>query len=164
MKVFVPLLTLRRQIRAMKKIYLFFLVLLCAGWSEAQYRYAGKVLGFGTQYRKYPESWCASQALGAPNVYPRYDDIDGAWTVRNYGKKRDTLILGFENNSPIDSILIWETCGAGIIDTVYVKNPGNGQWVRVFGRKGQNYPSAGDTLARILRIGFHKITCGVNGL
>lgn len=138
----------------MKKIYLIALLAFLSGAVKAQYRFAGKVIGFGTEYNSYPESWSAAQALGAPNVYPQYGDIDGAWTVADYGEQRDTLILGFDNNSPIDSIIIWETCGAGIIDTVYVKNPTNGQWVRVFARKGKNYPSDADTMARILRIGF----------
>lgn len=146
----------------MKRIYLIALLAFIASAAQAQYRFAGRVIGFGTQYNAYPESWSAMQALGVPNVYPQYGDIDGAWTVADYGEQRDTLILGFDNNSPIDSIIIWETCGAGIIDTVYVKNPNTGAWVRVFGRKGQNYPSAADTMARILRIGFPMTGFPVN--
>jgi len=129
-------------------------ILSLSGLANAQYRYAGKVLGFKTQYRPYPESWCAAQALGKPNVYPQYDDISGAWTVKNFGKTRDSLVLGFENNSPIDSVLIWETSGAGIIDSVYIQNQATGKWNLVFGRKGKNPPSKADTLANILRIGF----------
>lgn len=140
------------------------LVALFVGSVSAQYRYAGKVLGFSREYNPYPESWSAAQSLGAPNVFPQYDDIDGAWTAEDYGDQRDTLILGFDNNSPIDSILIWETSGAGIIDSVYVLNPNTSQWVLVFSRKGQNYPSAGDTLAHILRIGFPMTSFNVNAV
>lgn len=146
------------------KITIVCLMAMFLGSATAQYRYAGKVLGFSREYNPYPRSWCAAQALGAPNVYPQYDDIDGAWTAEDYGDQRDTLILGFDNNSPIDSILIWETSGAGIIDSVYVLNPNTNQWVLVFGRKGQNYPKAGDTLAHILRIGFPMTSFNVNAV
>ncbi len=143
---------------------LFFLVLFAAGMSNAQYRYAGKVLHVSREYDPYPESWCAAQILGAPNVYPQYDDIAGAWVGRHYGDQRDTIDVGFDNNSPIDSIIIWETCGAGIADSVFIKNPNTNKWVLVFSRKGQNYPSAADTMARILRIGFPMTAYNVNAV
>lgn len=141
---------------------LFFLLLFTAGMSNAQYRYAGKVLHVSREYDPYPESWCAAHILGAPNVYPQYDDIAGAWVATNYGKQRDTIDVGFDNNSPIDSILIWETCGAGIADSVFIKNPNTNKWVLVFSRKGQNYPEEADTMARILRIGFPMTVYNVN--
>jgi hypothetical protein len=140
--------------------FVFFLSSFMA--AQAQYRFAGRVLGFSREYNTYPNSWCAAQILGAPNVYPQYEDIGGAWTPEDYGDQRDTIILGFYNNSPIDSVLIWETCGKGVVDSVYLKNPTTGEWVFVWGRMGKGLPSEDDTAVNILRIGFPKTAFNVS--
>jgi hypothetical protein len=121
-------------------------------------RYAGSVTGFSRQYNPAPEAWSAIQVLGSPNVYPEYGDIDGAWTPENYGDQRDYIEVAFDNDGPIDSILVWETDSPGFIDTVYVKNPSNGQWVMVYSTTA----SAAPLVSRILRIGFPTTSFNVN--
>lgn len=146
----------------MKKNLLLTLFFVFAGTTFSQLRYAGRVTGFSREYRSYPESWCATQILGAPNVYPQYDDINGAWTPKRYGDQRDWISVGFDNNSPIDSIIIWETSSAGMVDSVYVKNPNTSKWDLIFSRKPNQIPNSADTIARILRIGFPKTSYNVN--
>ena len=99
---------------------------------HAQYRYAGKVTGFGTQSGIYPESWSANQILRKPNVYPKYGYIEGLWITKNYNAKRDWISVGFKNSSPIDSIYLWESYYAGFVDSVFIKNTNTNQWQLVF--------------------------------
>lgn len=146
----------------MKNYILIPVLCLMAISAQAQYRYAGRVTGVSREYNPYPESWCAAQILGAPNVYPQYDDIDGAWVAEDYGDQRDWISVGFDNNSPIDSIIIWETSAAGYVDSVFVKNPGTNKWNLVFSRKPGQIPKTADTMARILRIGFPMTSFNVN--
>lgn len=139
----------------MKKLFFTLLFgFIAMSQLQAQYVYGKNVTGFSRQYDVYPNEWCAQEILGKPNVYPQYDDIGGAWTMTHYGDQRDWISVSFDNDSPADSVLVWETSSAGILDSVFIKNSTTGNWQLVFSRKGQNYPEAADTMARILRIGF----------
>ncbi|MEY3443224.1 MAG: hypothetical protein RLZZ519_1505 [Bacteroidota bacterium] len=89
---------------------------------------------------------------------PDYGDLGGAWTPSNFGDQRDWVALEFDNNGPIDSILIWETYNPGYIDTVYVQNPNTGSWVNVYTHTAAMLPD----VSRILRIGFPTTSFNVN--
>lgn len=91
-----------------------------------QVRYASSVIAFSSEYNS--TSWSASQLLGQPNVYPNYGDIAGAWASTTQDGQREFLVLGFSDPGPIQSIAIYETYNPGAVDTIYVKNPGTGQW------------------------------------
>jgi hypothetical protein len=124
----------------------------------AQKNFANRVIDVSREYDHFPEAWCSSQMLGQPNVYPKWGDEYEAWASYDYGDERDTVILGFDNNGPIDSIFIWETYTAGYIDSVWVKNPGTMQWDLVYWTTPANY---GDS-SRILAIGFPMTAYNVN--
>lgn len=133
-----------------KKLLLLSLVLTGIFQLHAQKRFANKIIDVSREYNSYPGSWCASQILGSPNVYPNFGDIAEAWTPENYGDQRDTLILSFKNNGPIDSIFVYETDTPGFIDSVWVKNPGTELWDLVY----TAVPATAGSVARILAIGF----------
>ena len=124
--------------------YLFFcLFLLTCIHSNAQINFADKVLDVSREYDPYPEDWCAAQILGDPNVYPNYGYIESAWTSPNFGDQQDTIDLWFDNYGPIDSIAIYQTYGIGLVDKVWVKNPGTTNWDLVY--TGTPAPSTSDT-------------------
>ena len=93
---------------------------------SGQVRYASSVIGFSTEYNT--TTWSAGQALGAPNVYPNHGDIAGAWASATQDGQREFLVLGFSDPAPVQSIALYETYNPGAVDTIYVKNPGTGQW------------------------------------
>ena len=61
--------------------------------------------------------------LGAPDVYPSYGDNVNAWAPFARMFSREFIELGFNNNTPINLIEIYETYTPGAIDTVSVWNP-----------------------------------------
>jgi len=134
----------------MKKILLtasFFSAMLITSTISAQIiNYADSVVDFSSEYD--PLDWSAQQALGIPDVYPMYGDIEEAWAPEDY-EYREFIELYFEDAIPIDSIYIYETYTSGSVDTVYVKDPGTGNWNVVY----QGAPADLD-IARIFRVGF----------
>jgi len=142
----------------MKKILLtasFFSAMLITSTISAQIiNYADSVVDFSSEYDT-PE-WSAQQALGVPDVYPMYGDIYEAWSPEDY-EYREFIELYFENAISIDSIYIYETYTSGSVDTVYVKDPGTGNWDVVY----QGAP-ADLGIARIFRIGFPMTTYNVS--
>jgi hypothetical protein len=108
------------------------LLVIASNQTFGQVNWADKILETSREYDIYPNSWCAAQVLGEPNVYPSYGDIDEAWTPENYGDQRDTLILWFDNVGPIDSIAIYQTNEPGVIDSVWVKNPSTSNWDLIY--------------------------------
>jgi hypothetical protein len=108
------------------------LLVVVSNQAFSQLNWADKVLEVSREYDVYPYGWCASQVLGEPNVYPDYGDIDDAWTPEDYGDERDALVLWFDNNGPIDSIAIYQTNEPGLVDSVWVKNPGTSIWDLVY--------------------------------
>ncbi|MBP6722339.1 MAG: T9SS type A sorting domain-containing protein [Bacteroidia bacterium] len=137
---------------------LVLMALFAANSLSAQLRFAGRVHAVSREYHHYPDQWAAYQMLGMPDVYPTYDDAGGAWTPSSYGDQRDWVELDFDNAGPVDSILIWETYTPGYIDTVYVQNAGNGNWLPVY----THFPSAAPQVSRILRIGFQMTNFNVS--
>ena len=93
-------------------------------------QWVSHIIGFSSQYTSGP--WSANQIIGAPNTFPTYNDVATAWTVSSPGSTREWLELGYAVAQPIDHIDIYQTYTPGNIDTVYVKNPGTGNWDVVY--------------------------------
>jgi len=74
------------------------------------YTFATNVLSFTSQYDA--GSWSASQAVGGPDVYPRYGDLPGAWAPASTSSSRDALVLSF-GGQMTQEIWIFETYGVG---------------------------------------------------
>ncbi len=111
-------------------------------------RFASGVIGFSSQFAPIP--WGAIQVLGAPNVYPTYGDISGAWASGSPDDPREYLEVGFSNPAPIDYIDIYETHAPGAVDTVYVKNPNTGSFEVVYAGAATIEPP----VSRIMHITF----------
>ncbi len=93
-------------------------------------RYANKVLGFSSEQSG--SAFGTVQALGLPDVYPSVGLSAKAWTSATAQGGREYITLQFPGASAINFIDIYETYNAGAIDSVYVKNPGTGNYVSVF--------------------------------
>ena len=93
-------------------------------------RFASVVNSFSSEYST--TEWSANQILGAPDVYPAYGDIVGAWASASGDNNREFIQLGFNQAAPISYIDIYETLAAGSIDTIYVKNPNTGLFESVY--------------------------------
>ncbi len=113
-----------------------------------KYRYATSVKGFSTQYNT--SDFAAVQALGAPDVFPAYGDLEKTWASLTQDGSREYLTLGFDEASPINYIDIYETYKPGAVDTVYVKNPGTGMYEIVYTATAAAQPD----VSRKLRIFF----------
>ncbi len=132
--------------------------ILTATTPNAVTRYATSVIKVSNQYSA--NEWGAKQALGAPNVFPAYGDIQYAWSPTNPDNVREYIELGFSNPAPINYINIYETFNPGAVDSVFVKNPSTGLYERVY---AENAASAGDS-ARLLNIPIPKTTYNVSAI
>lgn len=103
-------------------------------YDTAKLRYADKVISFSSQYGG---NWSANQVLGAPNVYPKYGDLPGAWASQSQDNQREFLELQFNNPEKINGIVIFQNYNPGAIDSVLIKNPNNGKWELVFYKKAE---------------------------
>jgi hypothetical protein len=136
------------------RLLVLLLVLILPDWSFSQsvsptvVRYADSVVAFSSQWSS--TSWSARQALGPPDTYPNYGDISTAWASLTPDGQREYLVLWYANAAPIRYVAIYETWNPGAVDTIYVKNPGNGQWVVVWSGSAQ---PAGDS-SRIFQVSF----------
>ncbi len=129
-------------------------VTLTAETPNVKPRWATSVIRFSNQYSA--NEWGSKRALGAPDVYPTYGDIQYAWSPTNPDNAREFLELRFANSGPINFINIYETFNPGAVDTVYVKDA-TGVWVRVY---ADNALPA-DQEARILNIPIPLTTFNV---
>lgn len=68
------------------------------------------VVSFSSQYST--DTWAAYQALGAPNVFPRWGDLAGTWAPASTSSREESLILQFPP-TVTQQILVFETYGVG---------------------------------------------------
>ena len=118
--------------------------------------FATRVIAVSSEYSN--TSWSAYQALYAPNVYPSYGDNGKAWASETADGKREYLHLGFDNNSRIKAVIIYETFNSGAVDTIYAKNPNTGEWVILY----QGAARAMQPVAREWRVDFSSTDFPVN--
>jgi hypothetical protein len=111
-------------------------------------RYANQVLAFSSQFSN--TDFSARKALGTPDVYPGYGGSPNQWVSGTADGQREYLTLGFPQPAPINFIEIYETLNPGAIDTVYVKNPGTGDFEVVYADSALTQPK----VSRINRISF----------
>jgi hypothetical protein len=109
---------------------------LCAGdmntlaVASANTRYGIKVLNVSSEFGD--PDFGSKQVLGIPDVYPGYGSVEGQWVGSNPDDPREYIEIEFANPSPINFIDIYETLNPGAVDTVYVKNPGTGNFEMVY--------------------------------
>jgi hypothetical protein len=125
-------------------------------FSDNSPKVAADVIDFSTEYSS--TSWSANQVIGAPDVYPNYGDFPNAWASATADGRREHLVIKYDNASPISYVAIYETFNPGAVDTIYVKNPNNGQWVVVWSGTAQ---SAGN-VSRIFQVSFPMTTFNVS--
>lgn len=84
--------------------------------------WAFEVVDFSTEYGS-PNN-AAAQALGAPNVYPRYGDIAEAWAPRSADDGLQHVTVRFGSGVPARSVVWVSTFGPGAVVRVDdVSNP-----------------------------------------
>ena len=119
-------------------------------------RYATSVISYSSQFSCC--DWGVDRALGEPNVYPNSGDNSEAWASATADDQREYLVLQYNNPAPINFIDIYETFTPGAIDTVYVKNPGTGQFETVYTATA----APATEQARILHITFATTSFNVS--
>lgn len=92
-------------------------------------RWASSVISFSSEWEEY--YYGSMQALGEPDVYPNYGDIEFAWSPSGHDDQ-EFLELGYSHPIPINFIDIYETFGPDFVDTVFVKNPNTQQYEIVY--------------------------------
>ncbi len=112
----------------MKKLSLF-LFLIHNIYCYGQPQFASSVISFSSQYST--TNYSAGKALGAPDV-PSCSDNSNAWASLTADGQREYLELGFALPQQVNRIQIYQTFNTGAIDTVYVRNASNGNWVQVY--------------------------------
>jgi hypothetical protein len=111
-------------------------------------RFADSVIAFSSQIT--PNEYSAKSVLGTPDVYPNYGLNSKAWTTSTADGRREYLVLRFPNAAPINVVDIYETFNPGAVDTVFVKNPGTGNYDMVYSATAKAAPKS----ARLNRINF----------
>jgi len=96
----------------------------------SELRYGVSVTGFSSEFSLTDRS--ANKVLGAPDVYPAYGNLSGAWSGLLPDVQREYIQILFNDPSPINFIDIYETYNPGAVDTVYVKNPTSGLFETVY--------------------------------
>lgn len=111
-------------------------------------QYASEVIAYCSQWS--PTFWSAQQVLGLPNVYPAHIDNPLAWASLYANGQREFLELRFTNPKQINKVIIYETLYPGTVDSVYAKNPTNGQWTLLWSGTATPQPP----IARAFEVAF----------
>ena len=117
-------------------------------------RFANQIINFSSARTGFK----AAEALGTPNVYPLSTINNNTWISETADGSREYITLGFSNPSISNYIDIYETSGAGAVDTVYVKNPTTG----LFEVKYSGPASTLGNASRINRIRFAQTSYNVS--
>jgi len=78
--------------------------------------WASAVRGVSSEYSA--TSWAATQALGAPDVYPAHGDLAKAWASKGADDQAEWIELGFETPRAISAVEIYETFNPGAVARV----------------------------------------------
>src|SRR5262245_31473669 len=76
-------------------------------------QWATTVRNFSSEYST--ANWSAQQALGAPNVFPRSGDLDGAWASREPDATTEFIEVGFAQPQRASALEVYETYNPGAI-------------------------------------------------
>lgn len=121
-------------------------------------KWASSVIGFSSQYDV--NAWSAAQALGQPDTYPSYADIQTAWATEFQDAPGEFIELGYANPKPTAAVYIYETYNPGAISKVSVRNANTSTWVEVWSGPAAPAP----TVARIFTVTFPKTSFPVDGV
>lgn len=121
-------------------------------------RWASSVIGFSTEYTT--GAWSAAQALGPPDTYPSYGDIDSAWASLLPDDTEEFLELGFSNPAPISAVSIYETFAPGAVSKVSVRNSQTLAWVEVW----NGTAAAAPPVSRIFTVTFPETSFPVDAV
>ncbi len=97
-----------------------------------------------------PTAWSSAQALGAPDVYPMYGDIDRAWASFSPDDQPEVIELDYSNPGPINFVNVYETYSPGALNHVSVVNPNTNLYETVWTGVAEPQPS----IARIRTVSF----------
>jgi hypothetical protein len=103
-------------------------------------RFANKLVAYSSQNSA--AQFNAGQVLGTPSIYPAYVLHPNAWIGNSADGQREYVILGFANAAPINYINIYQTFGAGAVDTVFVKNPSTNLYEVVYSGTAVSTPDS----------------------
>lgn len=121
------------------------------------YQWADTVYGFSSEYNI--TGFSANQILGKPDLWPEACECPNSWAHYRADTGREYIEIGFtQHNKPASAIAIFENYTPGAVDTVYVKNPGNGSWQMVWHGTAVNI---GQDTTRIFVVSFPKTSFNV---
>ncbi|MDH3650884.1 MAG: T9SS type A sorting domain-containing protein, partial [Saprospiraceae bacterium] len=119
-------------------------------------RFANSVIDVSSEFSTL--GFGATRALGSPDLYPDHGTSSNQWIPGTADEQREYIVLGFSNPAPVNFIDIYETLNPGAVDTVYVKNPGSGNFEVVY----TNTATVGDTVGTINHITFDTTAFNVS--
>jgi hypothetical protein len=79
------------------------------------------VTAFSSQF--VDSRWGVDQILGQPNVYPKYGDLEGAWTHFAKNSGIEYLELNFATSVVVSAVEVYETFGAGSCVKIQLRDP-----------------------------------------
>lgn len=121
------------------------------------YQWADTVYAFSSQYGV--TNFSAKKILGKPDYWPEACECNQSWAHLTKDGGREYIEIGFtQHNKPASSIAIFENYTPGAVDTVYVKNPGNGSWNMVWHGTAVEI---GEDTTRIFVVSFPKTAFNV---
>lgn len=132
--------------------------------SSLEMYYPNSVIAFSSEFHDstmFPGAWSAQQLLGPPDAYPYHDIKSGlVWNPETADGQREFVELGFETPVYASGVMIYETFGAGAVDTVYVRNAGDGSWHEVW----SGYAGALHSVSRIFPVMFEQTAFRVDAV
>ena len=111
-------------------------------------QWASAVHAVSSEYS--PTGWSAAQALGPPDVYPQYGDIDRAWASLTADGQPESIELDYATPAPINFVSVYETYNPGALTNVYVLNPNTGFYESVWSGTAQPAPA----MSRVRTVSF----------
>jgi len=97
---------------------------------QLQERFANQVIGVSSAFTN--TEFNERKVLGTPDLYPEGGPRTGQWISQTGDGQREYIELAFPAAAPINYIRVYETFNPGSIDTLFVLNPGTGNFEAVY--------------------------------
>jgi len=114
-------------------------------------QFGDHIIEMSSEYSAAPGPWSSFVALGSPDTYPDYGDIQTAWASKTADGKDEFLTIAYDTAQTVNNISIYETFNPGAVTEVSIRNKSNGFWISVYsGEADLHLPKK----SRIMEISF----------
>ena len=126
------------------------------GVGSSEFRYAYEILSFSSEWSG--NYFSADKVLGTPDFALDLSNGSTIWFSHTADGQREHLIAAFPDPAPINHVSVVEAMNPGAVDSIFVKNPGTGDWMLVYSDSAR----ALEQLQRKLDVNFEETAFNVS--